>query len=165
MKKNDMKHFYIGAMVMLIIVIFALPLSAYAYEIRIEVKGELLDIPTSEQPVVIDGRTLVPLRAVSEALGFSVEWNAQMQRASLTKSDYTVRVQIGNNNMLVNEENISLDVPAQIINGRTMLPVRAIAEATGMDVIWNRNIRTVHVLEPFPPIENTPGQGIVFTVL
>jgi len=136
---------------------FAIPLFyAYAFEIYIEINGERLDVPPGEQPIIVDGRTLAPVRVIAEALGVSVDWNAQAQTVLLETHDSSVSVQIGSSEMLVNERVVSLDVPAQTINGRTMMPLRSIAGATGMDVIWNDNNYTIHILEPIVRIENWP---------
>ncbi|MCL2356961.1 MAG: copper amine oxidase N-terminal domain-containing protein [Defluviitaleaceae bacterium] len=136
---------------------FAIPLfDAYAFEIYIEINGERLDVPPGEQPVIVDGRTLAPIRLIAEALGLSVDWDAQVQTVFLDASDSSVSVQIGSSEMFVNERVVSLDVPAQIISGRAMIPLRSIAEATGMDVIWSPDIFTIHILEPFSPVESWP---------
>jgi hypothetical protein len=123
----------------------------------VQVGDTLLQFSANEQrPTIVDGRTLVPIRAIAEALDFSVAWSAQTQTATLESPEYDVTVQIGNKTMYVNESVVKLDVAAQIINGRTMLPLRALAEATGMDVIWHIDINTIFVLEPFPVIYPWP---------
>ena len=125
--------------------------------VQIRIDGEFVQIPAGEQqPIIVNGRTLVPFRAVMEALGFEVDWEpAPQNRATLAKPGYDVSVTIGSNIMIVNENNISLDVPAQLINARTMVPLRAISEATGMEVRWDRenfivNILTSDDLRPEP---------------
>ncbi|MCL2837627.1 MAG: stalk domain-containing protein [Oscillospiraceae bacterium] len=114
---------------------------------RIRVDGEFVVIPYyDQQPVIVDGRTLVPLRAVMEALGFRVEWEqAPLNRATLTKPGFNVTVTIGRDTMFVNGSNIPLDVPAQIMNDRTMVPLRAISEATGMRVEWDSKNRIADI--------------------
>jgi len=105
---------------------------------RIRVGGEFVYIPGDDQhPIIIDGRTLVPLRAVMERLGFYVYWDGVTQMVSLTMGNYDITVQIDNNNMLVNGATVVLEVAPQIMNGRTMVPVRAILEATGMVADWD----------------------------
>lgn len=94
-------------------------------------------------PTITDGRTLVPLRAIFEALGAKVEWNGETQTITATKDDKTVVLTIGSNEMTVDGETKTLDVSAQIIDGRTLVPVRAISEAFGCSVDWNDAERTV----------------------
>jgi len=106
---------------------------------RIRVDGEFVQIPHGDQPpIIVDGRTLVPLRAVMEALGFYVNWeSAPINRVRLAKQAVEISATIGSDVMYVDGETIALDVPAQIINNRTMIPVRAVSEATGMFVRWD----------------------------
>lgn len=98
-----------------------------------------------QPPVIIDGRTLVPLRAIFEAMGATVDWVQATQSITSIKSETTIRLSIGSNVLYKNDMPIYLDVPAQIINDRTMVPVRAIAEAFGADVTWDGDARTVYI--------------------
>jgi hypothetical protein len=124
---------------------------------RIFIEGERVQIPNDEQqPMIIDGRVMVPLRAVSEALGFTIDWNAQTQSVMLEGTGYIALVQIGSYDMSVNGDTVLLDVPAQILNSRTMLPVRAISEATGFEVRWDSANRIVDILTPIVVIDYWP---------
>ena len=101
-----------------------------------------------DQPPVIDnGRTMVPLRAIFEALGASVDWEQSTQTVTAIRGDVTVSLTIGSNILIINGDDIELDVPAQIVGGRTLVPVRAVAESFGADVKWEQNIRTVTITE------------------
>ena len=118
----------------------------YNDNILIFVNLNLVHISYDEQqPVIIDDRTLVPLRAVMEHLGFTVDWEEAEQLVTLTLGDNIVHVQINNNHMQVDNNTVIIDVPPQLINERTMVPVRAIAEATGFIVDWDGNNRIVHI--------------------
>jgi hypothetical protein len=104
-----------------------------------------------QAPVIIDGRTLVPVRGVFEELGWDVDWNAETSTAQLHKNDFGIRITVGSagfrwihpyytdNHYAI----VLLDVPAQIINGRTMLPIRAVLEAVGYEVEWNAETHSV----------------------
>ncbi|MCL2838103.1 MAG: stalk domain-containing protein [Oscillospiraceae bacterium] len=132
----------------LIVAVFIVSVTAIAADYpRIRVDGEFVYIYADDQPpVIVDGRTLVPLRAVMEALGFRVEWEQPpLNRARLTKPDFSITVTIGRDTMSVNSESIPLDVPAQIMNNRTMVPLRAISEATGMVVEWDEHYRIADI--------------------
>jgi hypothetical protein len=97
-----------------------------------------------DQPPVLDGgRTLVPMRAIFVALGAEVDWDGDTQTAIGVKGDLTVTLQIGSNILVKNGENITLDVPAKIVGGRTLVPARAIAESFGADVRWDGDAQTV----------------------
>ena len=95
--------------------------------ITVMVDGKFVefDVP----PTIIDGRTLVPVRGIFEALGATVEWDQATKTASSTLGKDSVSLTLGSNIMKKNNEEITLDVPATIIDGRTLVPARAIAEA------------------------------------
>ena len=116
-------------------------------EIRIRADQTFIPIPADDQqPVLIEGCTLVPLRAVMENLGFTVDWQEAEGLVTLTMgANHTIQVQIDNLTMQVNGISVALDVPPQLINGRTMVPVRAIAEATGFTVDWRWQDRIVDI--------------------
>ncbi|MBQ3023656.1 MAG: polysaccharide deacetylase family protein [Clostridia bacterium] len=109
--------------------------------IKILIDGEKLIC--DQPPVIIDGRTLVPMRAIFEKLGATVSWDAETSTASGEKDGKTVSFIIGESFVGINGEKKSLDVPAQIISSRTMIPARAVAEAFGCKVDWDGNTQTV----------------------
>lgn len=89
------------------------------------------------------GRTLVPLRLIFSAMGAQVDWDAETRTIHSVLGDKTVTMQVDNPVMERNGEKVTLDVPPVIKNGRTLVPVRAVAEAFGADVQWNGAQRTV----------------------
>lgn len=102
-------------------------------------------VQTDTPPTIVDGRTLVPVRAIFEAIGASVEWDAATRTATGVKGGTTVSIQIDNKTAYVNGEARTLDVPAQLINNRTMVPARFISEAMGCDVTWYQKTQTAAV--------------------
>ena len=98
--------------------------------IKVTLDGTPIVFP-DQQPVIINGRTLVPLRAIFETIGAVVTWDNDTNTAMAVKGDTYIFVQIDNTLLIKNNEKIELDVPAQLINDRTMVPVRAIVEAFG----------------------------------
>jgi len=102
------------------------------------------DVP----PQIIDGRTLVPLRAIFEALGAEVNWNEATQTITATKDTTTVVLTIGSTTATVSGRSVTLDVPPQVINGRTLVPLRFVAESFGVAVDWNGDTRTVTITSP-----------------
>lgn len=100
---------------------------------------------TDAPPASVGGRTLVPVRAIFEALGAAVEWDAATRTATGASADATVIMQIDNRTAYVNGEAKTLDVPAQLINGRTMVPARFISEALGYDVTWYQPTQTAAI--------------------
>ena len=100
-----------------------------------------------QNPELLNSRTLVPLRSIFEAMGAEVEWDGDTKTAVATRNGVTVKIQIGANEMYKGNEKIAVDVPATILNDRTMVPARVIAEAFGADVQWNANGKTVLINE------------------
>ncbi len=100
-----------------------------------------LDVPAQ----LIDNRTMVPLRAIFEALGASVEWDGDTKTVTSVKGDTTVKLTVGENKLTVNGTEKALDVPGQIVENRTLVPVRAISEAFGCEVGWDAETRTVTI--------------------
>ena len=106
---------------------------------------DMSKIETDTPPTLVEGRTLVPLRAIFEAIGANVEWDNDTRTATGTKDNTTVIIQINNSTAYVNGEARTLDVPAQLINDRTMVPARFISEAMGCDVTWYDTTKTAAV--------------------
>ena len=104
-------------------------------------------VPMDVAPVVENGRTLVPLRAIFEALGAEVDWQQSTQTVTAVRGDMTVSLTIGSNVLIRNADRIVLDVPAKIVDGRTLVPVRAVSEAFGAAVDWDPSTRTVKITE------------------
>ncbi|NPV88375.1 hypothetical protein HPY42_02440 [Coprothermobacteraceae bacterium] len=101
-------------------------------------------------PVIKNSRTLLPIRAIVEALGGQVGWDANQKKVTVTLGSKTVELWIGKNTALVNGRQVMIDatnpkVVPEIINGRTMLPLRFVAESLGCSVEWDGNTQTVRV--------------------
>lgn len=103
--------------------------------VKVLLNGKYVEF--DQNPIIDTGRTLVPVRAIFEALGATVDWNEATQTVTSTKGGITIKMIIGNNTMYKNDSSIWLDVPPQIFNMRTLVPVRAIAEAYGCTVNWD----------------------------
>ena len=94
-------------------------------------------------PVIKNGRTLVPLRAIFEKIGANIEWDEKTKTITATKGNTKIKLTINNKTATKNGEKVSLDVPAKIINGRTLVPVRFIADCFGVDVKWDETAKRV----------------------
>ena len=110
-------------------------------------KRETLDSP----PVIIPewGRTVVPIRAIVEALGGTVSWNPENREVDVALGDKTVSLWIGKNQAKVGWMFKPIDkdpnVKPIIINGRTMLPLRFVAESLGCSVDWDPATKTITI--------------------
>ena len=109
--------------------------------VTVTYNGEM--IMFDQKPVIEEGRTLVPLRAIFEKLGAEIDWNGETSTVTATKDGTTISLTINNTTATKNGEAISLDVPAKIINGRTLVPVRFISDCFGVNVEWDGNARRV----------------------
>lgn len=103
-------------------------------------------LQTDVPPTILNGRTLVPLRAIFEALDADVTWDNATQTASAQKAGTSVQVTIDNTTAYVNGRAQTLDVPAKLIGGRTMVPARFVSESLDARVLWDGNTESVYVI-------------------
>lgn len=94
--------------------------------------------------VIIDSRTMIPLRGVFEQLGYTVSWDGATKTATLAGKDI-IRITAGSNVFYAGDDREYSEVPAQIINGRLYLPLRAVGEAADMDVRWDSVTKTAYI--------------------
>jgi uncharacterized repeat protein (TIGR02543 family) len=104
-----------------------------------------VDVTLDAAPVIISGRTLVPLRAIIEGLGGTVTWFAETRSVEVLLNGRDLKLQIGNRTAIVDSAAVTMDVPAAIMNGRTVLPVRFVAENLGAQVDWEQLTRKITV--------------------
>jgi N-acetylmuramoyl-L-alanine amidase len=131
-------------------------------DIKIQLDGE--EITCDVAPVIVDDRTLVPFRAIFEAMGATVGWNQSTYEATVTYDSTVVTVKIGSTNATINGITKTLDVPSQIINDRTMIPVRFVSENLGFTVDWDNTARAVLLSSPvrqctISKVTVSPGSG------
>lgn len=111
-------------------------------DITIMVDIEKVDFE-DQGPIIKEGRTLVPIRSVFEQMGAKVQWNDEEKSVTVDDGENAVLITIGSDIMLKGGSEITIDVPAEILNDRTLLPLRAIAEALDWHVFWGDTSRTV----------------------
>lgn len=104
------------------------------------------EIPLSAHARIVNGRTLVPLRGVFEALGADVNYEAP-GKIFVQRNETEVSLEIGSAEMAVNGSAIALDEPARLIGGSTFVPLRAVTEALGGEVEWLDELKTVIITE------------------
>jgi lysozyme len=105
--------------------------------------GQVVTLDTP--PVIVSGRTLVPLRPIIEGLGGVITWIPETRSVEVEFNGTTLLLQISNRTAVVDGEAVQMDVPATITNGRTMLPVRFVSEHLGADVQWEELTKTVTI--------------------
>lgn len=121
------------------------PVSASS-DIKILIDGEPLTMDVA--PIIVDGRTLVPVRAILEKLGADIHWNPNTRVVTATKDSIQIQLQIDNPIAFVNNQPITLDVPPRIIDSRTLIPLRFVAENLDMLVDWIPSTRTITIDSP-----------------
>lgn len=123
------------------LLLFAITSSMSA--IRVDVDGQPLSF--NVPPMHVNGRVMVPLRGIFEALGARVDWNSNSRTIHATSSDTDVELIIGDRNAMVNGQTVRLDTPAMILRGSTMVPLRFVSEALGADVKWFQATQSVSI--------------------
>jgi hypothetical protein len=110
---------------------------------RIKVKGKHIkfDVP----PVIKERRTLIPVRAVIEGLGAKVEWDGETSTVTITKGEAVIILILGSNEVYVNGDLVIIDVPSGLINNRTFVPIRFIAQTLGEKVTYNEETGDVEI--------------------
>lgn len=140
----------IALLLTLILTISILPFGVSASEnIYVTVDGATLDF--DQPPIMQNDRVLVPMRLIFETLGATVEWDEYNQYVNATKDDISITMQIGNNTMVKNGQYITLDTAPILLNGRTLVPVRAVAESLEATVEWRGEINTVVIEQKVLP--------------
>lgn len=118
--------------------------SAFATDdISVNFDGDALEFDVS--PEIVNGRTMVPISTIFNALEMDVDWDGNLRKVTATKSGLEVILFIDSDEATVNGKTVVLDAAAYIKNGRTMVPLRFVAESTGAIVTWDGDTRTVGI--------------------
>ena len=119
-------------------------------DVKIKVNGNLL---SDAQAILKDGATLLPVRSVSTALGGEVVWDNDTKTASIEKDGTAVAITIGQKEISINGKAKEISTPAQIVSGRTYVPLRALGEALECDITWINTTKTVEITQRIDPSE------------
>ncbi|WP_134682916.1 copper amine oxidase N-terminal domain-containing protein [Brevibacillus migulae] len=146
-------------MTALVLTLALMPAAAFAApaqkaEIKVAYNQKAIQFP-DQKPVILNSRTLVPIRPIAESLGFTVGWNEKTRTVTINKGTSNVSLVVSQKIAKRNGETITLDVPAQILNQRTVVPVRFIAEALNYKVDWEQASQTVKISDN--PVAQTPA--------
>jgi hypothetical protein len=115
-----------------------------AQGINVEVDGQRVFF-NNARPQMISGRVMVPLRGVLEQMGAYVQWDSSTRMVTARKGEFDIAMRIGQRAAQVNGRTTYLDVPAMILHGSTMVPLRFMSEALGADVDWIAATQTVRI--------------------
>lgn len=116
-------------------------------------------VSTDVDPYIANDRTYLPLRAAAESMGASVEWDGATRSITVTKDSTVIRCSVGSAAFTVNGTTRYSDAAPEIRNGRTMLPIRPIAEALGGTLQWDGHTASVTIDTPAAdaPAPTLPG--------
>lgn len=128
-----------------------LALPALAQQVTVIINGSPAQF--DQPPVMQGGRVLVPMRGIFERMGASVVYIPQGQQIRATSGQTMVELQIGSREARINGRPTQLDVPAQTVGGRTVVPLRFISESLGAQVRWDNPSSTVSISFQAPPSE------------
>ncbi|MCL1975049.1 MAG: stalk domain-containing protein [Firmicutes bacterium] len=144
-----MKKVLLWAAIIQLLAILMGPVTAFAAEdehapIVVIVNGAVLSLDTP--PLIEAGRTLIPLRAIAESLGASVDWDSATRKVGIALNEDELVLIIDSKNALVNDHTVQMDVPARIVENRTLVPARFISESFHAEVGWDEVTRTVTII-------------------
>lgn len=159
MKKTGM------AWLFLLAVMLAIPTEGFAQApVRLFIRGSYVEGDVA--PRIVENRSLVPLRLISEALGYDVAWNDADRSIRITQNDRALDLKVGNAAAAVSRagatQTVTLDVAPRIVENRTLVPLRFISENFGEKVYWDDANRTVVIGEGYSPRTNPDALTIHF---
>lgn len=99
----------------------------------------------TQPPVLENGTTLVPMRAIFEKLGATIVWNSKNKVVTAKKGETEIKLTIDSKVATVNNKSIPLAQPAKVMNGSTMVPLRFVSEALGANIIWFQDTSTIYI--------------------
>ena len=119
--------------------------TASAFAVDVSVNNALINFDV--EPRIINDRTMVPIRATFEVLGADVDWDGNTQTVTATRGNNKISLTIGSDVMSVNGNPKTLDSPPVMVDDRTLVPIRAISEALGSEVVWDNLARSVNITD------------------
>lgn len=126
-----------------------------AKEVKIEIDGKAM-VPKDMPAVIIDGRTMLPMRQIAQELGCEVNWNEAAKQIYVMRGSDIIVFTVDSKTGYENGKKFTMDVPATIVNDRTMLPVRALADALHLNIKWNDPNRIVSIQSGDTVVKDEP---------
>ncbi|HHU70208.1 MAG TPA: AMIN domain-containing protein [Thermoanaerobacterales bacterium] len=137
------KKIYIIVSLLLLTMTISFTEPVFAKEVNLIINGQ--EVKPDVPPTILNGRTLVPIRIISETLGAQVDWDSTTKTVNISYYNDKIVLKIDDKNAYINDTIVELDVTAKTIKGRTMVPIRFISEALGAEVGWVQETSTVIV--------------------
>lgn len=145
-----------GKQLALAIAMLAVAPAAFSQQIHATVNGTHVEFAGAD-PMMMNGRVMVPMRGVFEHMGADVLWNSATRTVTANRGTTDVKLYIGSRYADVDGNRTELDAPAVIVANRTMVPLRFISESLGADVQWIENTRTVAITMAGLVANTNPG--------
>lgn len=137
------------AICLCLIMLIILSTAAIAKEEPIKIFVNKGIIPSDQAPIIKNSRVLVPIRVIAEQLGADVSYDSGEKRVNINKDEISMTLVIGGDTIWYSDKEksgpVAIDVPAMIKNGRTMVPLRAVAELFDMNARWDERKRAVYL--------------------
>ena len=150
-----------------VIMLMAFTTTSFAQlPLRVVVNGNRVNFPDAEPFIDDNGRTQVPVRFVSEALGAEVSWEGSTKTVTISQGDKEIKIVIGKKDYTINGEKNLMDTEALLKEDRTFVPVRFVSEGLGARVEWDSAVRTVYIdtREKGDIKDDTPKDGSIIEV-
>jgi|SRR6056297_227311 len=109
--------------------------------------NESMNFKFDTPPVIKDGRTMVPVRTIAEAFEASVLWDPVERKVTVKKDKKEILIWVGGKRVSVDGRTSEIDVPALILNGRAMVPLRFITENLGLTILYHANYGIVEIID------------------
>lgn len=112
-----------------------------------KIVSSTIDFKFDTPPIILEDRTLVPVRAITESLGASVTWYPSSQKVLIEKDTKKMVLYINNNSVVVDGKEKSIDVPAKIFSSRTYVPLRFVVEEYGLEIEYDSETGIITINE------------------
>ena len=122
---------------------FGSGIASASQELTLVIDGKTIE--SDVNPMIIDGRTMVPVRVLFDSFGAEVLWNESLRQVIVFNKSTVIVFTIGSKTAYIDGVGRPIDVPPVIVQNRTLVPIRFISSVLGYDVLWNGSTRTVYI--------------------
>lgn len=157
-----------GIVAILLLIFICVPAVKAQQVAELQIAGKV--IATDPAPFIDGNRVMVPVREIADALEADISWDDEKQAVTVVKGSNQIAMIISDPQAIVNGENVDMEVPPVIVNGRTMAPARILAEGLQVPISWDDAAKIVNLGRPvlvagssvdFPPFEFKEGDDFV----
>lgn len=133
----------ITAVIVLIVMLISISAYASSDDLTLVINGKIIE--SDVNPMIINSRTMVPVRVLFDSFGAEVLWNGSLRQVVVSTASSVIVFTIGSSTAYIDGVGRTVDVPPTIVNDRTFVPIRFISDVLGYDVVWNGSTRTVYI--------------------